>query len=317
MEQENSAVEAAEAAAEAFLTGQPQEPAPTDDEEPVAGDEREVAPIEEGEEGEEIEVPEETGEVEYVELEYNGKLYEVPSELQDALMMQSDYTQKTQDVAAQRKAVEAQVQAVEQRAQEFAFAESIREDVMKAEQLEATANQYQQYLRDNIESLSSTDIEKIRLTIEDTRQQRDQLVQAVQGKSAEFQQAQEQSRQELLKKGTEILKSKIPDWGQSHQEQVRNYALSLGFTDAEINTVIDPRHVEVLYKASQYDALQQGKSTAVKKVQKAPAIKPRARDPKSGKFVKQQKLKKALKSNLPASDKAALIGDDIASRFFS
>lgn len=277
----------------------------------VEGDDEEVEASEE--ETEEEEGPQ------FVEVEYDGKLYEVPTELKDALLRQSDYTTKTQDVAKQRKEVELQFSTLEQKMQEFQFAESIQGDVLKAQQLDQTANQYHEYLRNNIDNLSSTDIEKLRMAIEDSRRERDELVNSVQGKQQRFQQAQQQSYSELLNKGTEVLKSKIPGWGEEHQKQVRHYANDLGFTDAELNAVVDPREVEVLWKASQYDALQKGKTSAVKKVQEAPTIKARARDDK-GRFVaKQQKqLQSALKSKKVSDyEKAQLIGGDIASRMFN
>lgn len=271
------------------------------------------------EEEAEEEVKEEAPEGEFVEVEFDGKLYEVPNELKDALLRQSDYTSKTQEVAHQRKEVEVIQGTLLQQRQAFEFAESIRDDVSNIEKLDATEKQYHQYLRDNIDNLSTTDIEKLRMGIEDARRERDDLGRALQYKQQEFQQAQQQSHQELLKKGTEVLRSKIPGWGGDQQRQVRDYALNLGWSEAEISTVTDPRQVEVLYKAAQYDALQANKPAAVKKVQSAPSIKSRARDPETGKFVKQKReLSKALKSeNLSAPEKASLIGDDIASRFFS
>lgn len=293
---------------------------PEDDYEPdpkpvVEGEESEVEETDESED-DEVEAKADD-EPEYVEIEHDGKLYEVPTELKDAFLKSADYTQKTQEVSQQRKQVEVQIGEIQQRAAQFEFAESVQPDVLKAQQLEATAEQYHQYMRDNIDQLSSTDIEKIRITIEDTRRQRDELVNSIQQKTTEFQQAQQQSREELLNKGTEVLKQKIPGWGETQQKQVHDYALSLGFTEAEIGQVVDPRQVEALWKAQQYDALKSGAKPAVKKVQGAPSIRPKARDPKTGKFAKQEKLKKQLKSTkLTQADKANLIGEDIASKFF-
>lgn len=253
----------------------------------------------------------------FVEVEFDGKLYEVPTELKDALLRQDDYTKKTQEVSVQRKEADILRGQMQSKYEEFQFAESIRSDVSRAEQLNATADQYHKYLRENIDTLSHTDIEKIRLAIEDARKERDEIGRSIHGKQQGFQQAQEQSRKELLNRGTEVLKAKIPQWGESHQKQVMEYGLGLGFSPQELNTLLDPREVEVLYKASEYDRLQQGKASAVKKVQKAPAITPRARDAQSGKFKKQVNLQKALKSNLPSNKKAGLIGDSIADKFFS
>ena len=217
----------------------------------------------------------------------------------------------------QRKEIETQLGTLQAKMQEFQFANSIQEDVLKVQQLEEQANQYHQYLRDNLDSLSSSDIEKIRFTIEDTRRQGAELTQSLQAKHSEFQQAQQQSYQELLNKGTEVLRQKIPGWGKEQQAQVRDYAMSNGFTEAELNQVVDPRHVEILFKASQYDKLKSGAAPAVKKVQKAPPIQNRARDEK-GRFVAQQeKFHKALKSNrLSDHEKAKLIGHNVMDKFF-
>jgi hypothetical protein len=275
--------------------------------------EGEEAEPEEVQEEEQEEVEEATG---FVEVEYDGQLYEVPENLKDALLRQQDYTTKTQEVATQRKEVEVQLGELEQMANSYQFAESMQGEVMKVQQFEAQAEQLHGYLRDNIDTLSSTEIEKIRFGIEDARRQKDELVQSIQGKTTEFQQAQEQAHAELLNKGTEILRQKIPGWGEEHQKEVRDYVLAKGKTDAQINNILDPVDVEIAWEAAQYRKLKDGITPAVKKVQEAPTIKPKARDPKTGKFVKQEKLQRALKSNLSASDKASLIGDDIASRMF-
>ena len=171
-------------------------------------------------------------------------------------------------------------------------------------------------MRENIDSLSSTDIEKIRFTIEDTRRQRDELVQSLQNKQTEFQQAREQSYVELLDKGTEVLRQKIPNWGKDEQGKLRDYALSIGITEQQIGTLVDPVQVEALWKASQYDALQAGKAAAVKKVQSAPTIKPKARNPMPKETRAKLDLRNKLKSkNLDARAKQALIAEDIGSRW--
>lgn len=281
-------------------------------------------PVVEGEESEEVEAAEEVEEsVEEaeepstVEIEYDGNIYEVPSELKDALLRQSDYTQKTQDVAAQRKAAEVLNTELEQKRALFEFAEEVNPDVLKVQGLKQQEEQLHTYLRDNVQNLSSQEIEQIRFGIEDARKQRDELVSSLKQREQEFHQAQEQVRMDLLNKGNEVLKQRIPGWGEKAQKQVRDFALSSGFTDAEVEGVLDPRQVEVLWKASQYDSLKSGAAPAVKKVQSAPKIKAKARNPMPDDVKKKLALNKKLKSkNLSASDKANLIGDDIASRFF-
>jgi broad specificity polyphosphatase/5'/3'-nucleotidase SurE len=258
----------------------------------------------------------ESEEPETVEMEIDGQLYEVPAQLKDHFLRQQDYTVKTQEVAEQRKAIEVQRGDVERVKAQYDFAQSVQPDMMKAEQLEQQAEQAHQYLRDNIDSLSSTDIEKIRLAIEDARNERTKIVDSLQTKTQEFQQAQEQSRKELLKKGTEVLRSKIPNWGESHARQVRDYAVANGFTEQEVMSVVDPRQVEVLWKASQYDTLQQGKTAAVKKVQDAPTIKAKSRNPMPKETQKALNLRKKLKNpNLSPKQKAKLMEQDFAERW--
>jgi len=269
-------------------------------------------PVVEGDEAEPEEV-EATDEPELVEFEWDGQVLQAPPAIKEALMRQSDYTQKTQEVAAQRKEIEVAIAQVQQAQEQYDFVAQMQPDILKAQQLEATAEQYHQHLKDNIDNLSSTDIEKIRFAIDETRQERDSLVKSLEAKQAEFQQAQQQSFEELLNKGTEVLKSKISTWGEDAQKAVRQYALDSGFTEAEIAGVVDPRQVEVLWKASQYDALQAGKATAVKAVQNAPTIQPKSRNPMPKDVQDKLNLRKKLKSNkLRPSDKANLIEDSLS-----
>ena len=276
------------------------------------------APVVEGDDDPEIkaEESEESEDEGFEDVEYDGKLYSVPKELKDALLRTNDYTQKTQEVAAQRKEAEILRQQAVQAVDNFKFAESIQGDVIKAQQLETQAEQAHQYLRDNIDDLSSLDIEKIRMAIDDARKERDSIVKAVQGKQQTHQQAQQQSREELLKQGTEVLRQKIPNWGEDNQKAVRDYALNSGYTEDEIQSVLDPRMVETLWKASQYDSLQQGKAAAVRKVVATPTIKSQSRNPMPEDVKAKLNLRKQLKNpKLSSKAKARKIQEAMGDRF--
>jgi hypothetical protein len=271
-----------------------------------------------GDEGAEQEAAEDDSEApegEFVEVEFEGQLYEVPTVLKDALLRQTDYTQKTQDVATQRKAAEVQIGELETRKAQFEFAESVWDETIKVQQLDETAKQWQEYLRSNIDTLSSTDIEKIRFQVEETRTERDNLANEILTKQQGFQQSQQQAQQELLNKGTEVLRQRIPGWGEDQQKQVRDFGLGSGFTEQELSTVVDPRMVEVLFKASQYDALKEGAAPAIKKVQEAPAIKTKARTKMPEQTKRMLNTRKKLKSaNLSDKQKADVIRENIADR---
>ena len=257
---------------------------------------------------------EEVEQPEFIELEYNGSLYEVPRELEDALLRQKDYTTKTQQLAEQRREAEALQAQVEITRRDFEFATAIQPDLLRAEQIQAQIDQTQTYLRENLETLSATDIERIRLAIDDARQQKDEIAQSLQNRQTEFQQAREQSVQELLNKGTEILQQRIPGWGESHQNELREYGLSLGFTEQDLNSIVDPRQAEVLWKAKQYDALQQGKGAAIKKAQAAP-IKPKSRNPMPKETGDKLNLRKKMKSGKSDKAKGEALGQHLADRF--
>lgn len=286
------------------------EPAPETDE---------VEPVEEGEESEASdEDSEETEESDddIVEVEFDGEVLEAPRKIAEALMRQSDYTRKTQEVAEQRKLIETRQGEIENLQKQYEFAQQVQPDMLKVQQLDAQIEEAGKYLKDNLDNLSDKDIMKIRMAIDETRQEREQLVSGLQSKTQEFQQAQEQSRQELLKKGTEVLRSRIPNWGEKHQKAVRDFALNSGYTEQELNNLIDPRHAEVLWKASEYDRLKSGATPAVQKVSGAPTIKPKSRNPMPKETGDKLNLRKALKSPKKSDkDKANLLGHHIANRF--
>ncbi|MEM6817212.1 MAG: hypothetical protein AAF578_00340 [Pseudomonadota bacterium] len=239
-------------------SGEPQEQ-PQEPQQELEADELEI---------EETEEPE--GQPEFAEIEWEGQLYDIPVALQEAFMKNGDYTRKTQELSLARDTHDASVANLEQMRAQYEFAQQAQPDVLRASQIDAQIEQYHEYLRTNVHQLGSGDIERVRLEIDTLNRDKEKIVSELRGKAAEFQQAQQQSKQELLNQGTEVLKKHIPGWGQEKMGQLREYALNNGFTAQEIDNVIDPKQVLTLYKASQYDALQKGKSKAVQRVKSAP-----------------------------------------------
>ena len=251
-----------------------------------------------------------------VEIEWEGQLYEAPAVIAEALMRNNDYTQKTQEVASQRKELEIQHENLKRVDAQYKFAQEVQVDLIEANQLEKQSEEARQYLRANVDQLTSNDITKIQMAISDNDQKRDNIIREVQNRNTGFQQAQEQLHAELLTKGTEVLRQKIPGWGQQQQRQVHDYALATGFTEQEIGNVVDPRQVEALWKASQFDALQSGKSAAVKKVVSTPSIKAKSRNPMPEDVKAKLNLRKTLKSSkLSSKEKARAIEKSFGERF--
>lgn len=274
-------------------------PEPVQETEPVELADDIEEPVEQ-----EVAEPETEG-PELEEIEFNGQILEAPKDVADALRMSQDYTQKTQQLSADRKTLEAVQGEMTLIRKQYDFAATVQEDLRNAQILEMQANQARDMLRQQVDQLSSTDIEKVRMGIDDLLRQRDELVNSVSTKQAEFQQSQEQSRQELLNQGTEALRSKIPGWGDEQAQQVNAYGLSAGFTQEELNSVYDPRQVEVLWKAAQYDALKAGAKTTVSQVQAAPTIRPKGSNPMPAETRQKLDYRNRIKSKkLTAKQKA-------------
>ena len=269
---------------------------------------------EEAETAEEVEA--EAPAQEFVELELNGKTYEVPIELQDGFLKQKDYTQKTQTLADERREVELQRQQIEVTQSQHKFVESIQEELNEINQIDYQLKQWEDYLSLNVKEMDAHQIAVTQNEIRLGEKQRDEKTEALKAKGAEFQQAQKQAVQDLLDKGTEVLKKQIPDWGPDKQKEMREYALADDYTENEISAVSDPRFIRTLWKAAQFDKLQSGVKGAVKKVEAAPTITPTARHEKMPKDVgRKLNFQKKLKSpKRTAKEKARLIQQEMGER---
>ena len=287
------------------------------DEEPVAEDVDDDYVDDEPEDPDATPVAEGDDDSDEVEIEFEGQLITAPKVVADALMRTKDYTEKTQAVAAQRKQVEVMQGEVKMRAEQFEFAQLVQPEILQVQQYDAEVASYRDYLRNNVDGLSAVEVTKLQMAIQDKREERENLVQSMRNKQFEFQQAQEHHHKELLTKGTEVLRQAIPGWGKQQQESVRAYATQVGFTESELGGVTDPRQVLTLWKAAQYDALKSGAVPAVKKVQAAPTIKAKSRNPMSQEKGQELNLRKKLK-NPTRSDKqkAVDLEDHFADRLF-
>ncbi|MEM8715457.1 MAG: hypothetical protein AAGE92_06700 [Cyanobacteria bacterium P01_G01_bin.4] len=276
--------------------------------------------IVETDEGEQLELeseqPAEPEASDLVEFELDGELYEAPRAVADAIMRTNVFTQKTQEVSAQRKQYEVGIGQVEETRRAYEFANQVQSDRIEIAQASTMIAQYEQHLADNVRNMTSQDMTELQLQIRNMERFRDQKEAEIAQKQQEFQQAQEQSIAELLNKSTEVLRSKIPTWNDSHESTLREYGQSQGFTEKEIGSVLDPRQKLMLWKASQYDKLQEGKAAAVKKAQNAPTIKAKSSNPMPQETRDKLNLRKTIQSNnLTPAQKQAAVAKDIGKRW--
>jgi hypothetical protein len=182
-----------------------------------------------------------------------------------------DYTKKSQALAEQRKAVEAERVHLEQVKQERqAYAQ-------KLQALDSFLSQQNRGV--DLDVLKETDPIGYAVAVAEQSQREKQLavVRAEQQRIAQQQQAEQQaSLQNHLRQESEKLASLIPELaspqGDAIRKQIREYALSVGWTDQELSSVYDSRAVVSLYKAMKYEQLQKSKPEVTKKLQAAPKM---------------------------------------------
>ena len=283
---------------------------------PVIQEEEEQAPLEaEAEATEEVESEEATEEPDeeveeeeqsqdevpaILKLKVNGEDVEKPLDEVVALAQQGlDYTQKTQQVAEQRKELEAYAESI--KAQEQAFQEQMQlnnvliEDVAKITSLDQQLNQYANV---NWQQLSDNDFveaQKLFFTYNQLQQERSQLVSQFEAKKQQVVQKQTQLMSEKIAQGKEILAKEIPNWSPETNQALLSTGKDYGFSDAELNSIVDPRHVKVLHDAMQWRKLQQN-SVVKKKVSNAkPVVKPGSKDTKAEANSNHRQLREQLR----------------------
>jgi len=192
------------------------------------------------------------------------------TELKSLAQQGADYTKKTQQVAEQRKAVEAEQQAIEEaKYMRDAYAERLQamEQLLNAQQPV-----------EDLEYLKESDPIGYAVRVAEMSQNKEKLyaVQAERQRIAEMQQAeQQQGMQQYLSQQAAVLSETLPEYsdpvkGEALRSDLRKFAKNLGFSDQELSAVRDARHVMALYKAMQYDKLQQSKPQLNKRVSEPP-----------------------------------------------
>ena len=285
----------------------------TDVEESEVEEESESEEIEEEEEEEteeESEIEEEVEEEKTFTVKASGKEEQVTiDDLIKNYQLGSDYTKKTQEIAEQRKVIEKESRAIIE-------ARQVRDEYAQSLQ------QLQQQLTANTGMTSDEELMQLRENDPTEYAQkvadntlREKQIKAVQAEQQRLAQEQQSDRakqlQDFVQQERVKLVEAMPEFsdkakGEQILKETRTYLKKEGFSDAEVNGVVDHRHVKLIRKADLYDRLMAGKSGAKKKVAKAPKTM------KSGARVKatvtdlQKKQMKRLQQTGSARDAAAI-----------
>jgi hypothetical protein len=247
-----------------------------------------------------------------LKLKVNGEEVEKPLDEVVALAQQGlDYTQKTQQVAEQRKELEDYAKGIQ--AQEAIFRQEVElQNVLINEVAQITSldQKLAAYQNVNWQQLSDNDFveaQKLFFTYNQLQQDRNQLVSQFDAKKQDVVQRQSQLLSEKIAKGKEVLAKEIPNWSPETNQALLSTGKDYGFSDAELNSIVDPRHVKVLHDAMQWRKLQKN-STVKNKISNAkPVVKPGAKDSKSEANSNVRNLREQLRKTGKSDMAAKLI----------
>ena len=214
-------------------------------------------------------------------VKIDGKDTEVTEdELLSGYSRQADYTRKSQVLAEQRKKMDEELAATQQERQQY----------------QSQLEQFKIQADSKLEEFKSVDWTKLKeedpmeyaLKRDQYRelQENKRLVAEEQQNLAQKQQAEMQTKwNEELARQQEVMAQRLPEWndpekGPKLKQNIKSFALKKGFSEQEVDSLIDARSVDVLHKAMMYETLleakiSQKKAKVVPKVQKpgAPSTK--------------------------------------------
>ena len=243
------------------------------------------------------EVDEEVAEIETspsYTVKVDGEEVEVNlDELRNGYQRQADYTRKSQSLAEQRKAYEANLQAVTQEREQYS---QLLGNMAQNQNAELS-----RYADINWADLKDTDpMEYMEKRLE--YQEAKEKISELQNERVRVQQQNEtdmgQMLQEKLQKEAELLSKALPEYtepGSTFKDEVRNYALNLGFSPQDIDGIADHRVILVLHKAMMQDKVSKTpakKSKSAPKVVKAGTPQTKAQRSRRTVQAKREKLSK-------------------------
>ena len=261
----------------------------------------------------EDEEPEEDEEEPLYAVRVDGEEQEVTlDELLKGYSRQSAFTKKTQELSEERKQIEA-------------LQTQYNQDM---QQIQAERQQYAQHLQQiiensNLSQYANVDWERLKTEDPIAFLEKKEEFREAQEKIARVQQQQQQATarnqaeaqqqwQESLKTEHAALVEKLPEWGDPDKQkplagELRSYASSQGFQDAEIESLIDHRSFIILNKARLYDELQKSDPKTKKIRNKPRVIRSGKGAGKPEKTTKRTAMRNRLKESGHVNDAAALL----------
>jgi len=244
------------------------------------------------------------------DLEIDGEKYTLPKKLEKGFMQERDYTQKSQSLAEQRRALEIAQNQHRISNMQADFQREAGPELRQLEMLDEVIKQAQ------AQDVSGFDLDKLirhRMDLDSLKDRRNALNQSIEDKRKDWGNRQAQEIAKLRAQSLDIITKKIPGWSEATAKEIRQHALSEGYTEEELNSILDPRHAVTLWKAQQYDQL---KSSAKPTVQNAKAVKTTPSNPMPQQVKDKLAFRKQVSKLQPGSpEHQALVRDRIARIF--
>ena len=242
-------------------------------------------------------------------VKVDGKDVQVTlDELQAGYSRQADYTRKSQVLAEQRRKADEELAATQQERQRY---------VSQLEQISIDADTKMGEFKDvNWTKLKEDDPMEYALKRDQYRElQESKRLIAEEQQKEQYKQQQDNERawNEELARQQEIVAQRLPDLvhpekGPKLKQAIKSFAMHKGFTEQEVDALIDARSVDVLHKAMLYENLLNAKISK-KKAKVVPKVtKPGAgvtRGEVDSEKIKQQRAR--LKRTGKVDDAAKLL----------
>lgn len=223
------------------------------------------------------------------------------SELIKSYQMGKDYTKKSQALAEQAKVVQANMAKIQESMQ-------LRDEyAQKLSQITQVLNEDMESEEDLINMKENDPVGYAVKIAEQTENQRKmKMIEQEQQRVAMQQRAAQQEHfAQNISHQSKKLTELIPEFSDAKKAEqvkrdIRSYGKEMGFSDQEMSTVYDARHVSMLHKAMKYDRLMSNKGKTKKQVTNAPRMtKNRGKVKNTDVYTKQ---KRRLKSSGSVED---------------
>ena len=205
-----------------------------------------------------------TGEEEY----YTGE------ELADGWMRQKTFTQKTQQLAEQRKEMEAERAKVSQEREQYQL--GLQQYLSQPEPQPPSEELFES---DPLAYMKAKD------DYRDALAQRSQAQAELHRVEGERMREANLQRQEYLQRESERLTNLIPEWrdetvATKEKQAIKEYGLSLGYSNEEMDSIGDSRAVALMRKALMFDSMtQKGQAKLKQNPEGVPMLRPGGQQP--------------------------------------